>query len=90
MNRESTTFSIKELRGMFVDIEFPEYQRISGHAIRSSGYLIRSSVDSIFRRSTSIVAKTADSSASTVGSALMPLCRSWRRMPPTGQTMGSP
>ncbi len=27
MNRESTTLSIKELRGMFVDIEFPEYQR---------------------------------------------------------------
>ena len=27
MNRESTTYSIKELRGMFVDIEFPEYQR---------------------------------------------------------------
>ena len=27
MKRESTTFSIEELRGMFVDIEFPEYQR---------------------------------------------------------------
>ena len=27
MKRESTTLSIKELRGMFVDIEFPEYQR---------------------------------------------------------------
>lgn len=27
MKRESTTFSIEVLRGMFVDIEFPEYQR---------------------------------------------------------------
>lgn len=27
MKRESTTLSIEELRGMFVDIEFPEYQR---------------------------------------------------------------
>ncbi|MCY3922640.1 MAG: DUF262 domain-containing protein [Chloroflexi bacterium] len=27
MIRESTTLSIEELRGMFVDIEFPEYQR---------------------------------------------------------------
>lgn len=27
MNREPTTFSVEELRRMFVDIEFPEYQR---------------------------------------------------------------